>query len=180
MLFCPRSASSSSVRRIASGVRSSCEASATNVRSRSNAACSRASISLSVRAEPGQLVVAHGLGHAPALFAGADRRGAGAHPLDGPQRRRGDEVAREAREREPQRPGDQQQRRERVQRVVALLERLADHDHDAAGAGALGRREEPQVRAARQAPALGQALAAQCLGELRRVSAAERFPRAGS
>jgi hypothetical protein len=74
----PRSASSSSVRRIASGVRSSWLASDTNARSRVNAASKRLSISFSVRPSRPISSLASGTGRrsplSVALIAAARRR----------------------------------------------------------------------------------------------------------
>ena len=77
----PRSASSSSALRIASGVRSSWLASATNVRSRANAASSRASITLSVSPSRPISSSAGGDRQARARRGGLDVGGAPAHPL---------------------------------------------------------------------------------------------------
>ena len=57
------------MRRIDSGVRSSCEASETNARSRSNATSSRPSISFSVRPSRLSSSLASGTGRRPPLSA---------------------------------------------------------------------------------------------------------------
>ena len=92
----PRSASSSSVRRIASGVRSSWMASETNARSRANAASSRREHLVERAPEAADLVVGRRHRQPPARLAGGDRGGAAAHPLDRPQRGGGERRSRRA------------------------------------------------------------------------------------
>ena len=105
----PRSASSSSVRRIASGVRSSCEASDTKARSRLNDTSRRASISFSVRPSRPISSLAGRDGEPLARPRGGDGGGVPAHPLDRPQRRGGERVADHGGDQQRERAADGEQ-----------------------------------------------------------------------
>ena len=83
-----RAASSSSARRIARGVRSSCPASATNPRSRWRP-LQAGEQRVDGGAQCRDLVAGGGDTEAPVEVAVADLRGLAPHPLDGPQRRPG-------------------------------------------------------------------------------------------
>ena len=141
--------------RIASGVRSSWLASATNVRSRANAASSRVEHQVERLAEPADLVVGRADREARAGLGGLDLGGAPAHPLDRPQRRRRRGVAGQRREQERDRTADQQRPGEVAQRVVAVVDRRADDGDERLALRAHRRGKEPhRVLAARRRPAI--------------------------
>ena len=121
-------ASSSSVRRIASGVRSSWLASATKARSCSSASPRRSSISFSVLPSRATSSSLGGTRQALVGLGGRDLRRPRAHRLDRLQRRGGDPVGRERGEQQGDRPADQQQLGEVGERLVARLGRGADDD----------------------------------------------------
>ena len=81
-------------------------------------------------AEARDLVVRGRHGEPAAGLAGGQRRGPAAHPLDRPQRGGGHGVAGERGDQQRERAADGQQRVQALERPAALLERLADDDHD--------------------------------------------------
>ena len=85
------------------------------------------------RPEAADLVVGGRHREARARVGRLDLRGAPAHALDRPQRGRGRAVARQRGEQQRDRAADQQQRAEARDGLVAVLQRLADHDHATAG-----------------------------------------------
>ena len=146
-----RRASSSSVRSSASGVRSSWPASATKVRSRTSAASRRASISLSVSPSRSTSSRVCGTGRrSPGLSAEIDG-GATSHRLDRPQREPGQDVARERRQHQRDRPGDQQLVAQAAQRLGAILARDPDDEHEVCAAPR--RRAWRRCATARRGPA---------------------------
>ena len=127
-----RSASSSSVFRLASGVRSSWLASATNPRSRSSAASSRASIAFSVSPSRRISSSAGGIGSCSPGRSSLTSGRLAAHRLDRPKRGGRDRVAGERREQQRDRQPDAEQQPQRRQRLLVVVDGLADHERETA------------------------------------------------
>ena len=160
-----------------SGVRSSWLASATNARSRRAGMGHPREHRVQGLAQPADLVARLGQRQAGVGIGGGDRRRPAAHRLDGPQRAGGQRVAGERRERQRERPADQQRAREDVERVLALGQVGADHDHAPGGADRLGEHAQALATVAHDPPALR---VAQLAGaEQRRGAPTASRPRSG-
>ncbi len=120
------------MRSIASGVRSSWLAFATNCRSCSKAASSRPSISFSVVARREISSRLRGTGSRPGAVP-ETAGGAAAHRLDRSESGGGEAVAGEAGKQERERRGEEQFPQQAVQRLLARLERARHDDRAAAG-----------------------------------------------
>ena len=134
---CPpaRSAPSSSALMTATGVRSSWLASATKRRSRSNERPRRSSISLSVSPSRRISSCAAGSGSRSSARLSETSLRAPAHRLDRAQPGGGQRVAEQGRDEDGDGTAEGERRHEVAQRLVAVVERLADRDDLRVAAG---------------------------------------------
>ena len=112
-------------------MRSSWLASATNVRSRSNAV-QAFEHAVQRRPEPADLVVGGGDGQPRPRVGGLDRRRPAAHAVHRTQGGGHRRVARHGGQQERDRPTDEQEAAEVAQRLLAILQRSADDDDEPA------------------------------------------------